>query len=390
MWYRLPPVGDRISLAGGRGRARDIEGLFEPYRLRLFHSGTAALAAAVMAAMARKPTTAPEVLLPAYACPDLVSAILHAGAKPVLVDLEHHTPWLDQTQLLEKINAQTVAIIGVNFLGIEERMAGLYAISRESGITLIEDSAQCLVEPADETCTRGDFIIQSFGRGKPASVLGGGAVLWRDPMLDAYLPEAASVNTSDPVGSVSASLKIMLYNALLTPYLYGVVDRLPFLRIGETRFKVLETIQAASVQVTSRLSTNIQRYRDRQGHAQQWLEDMIGRIHRVQIVDLAHLSAQSTRLRLLRYPLLVTDADLRERLYFALRQAGLGVSRMYPVPLPEISGLSARLGDPGLYPQAQSFAGGLLTLPTHQGVRRRHVAKMEAIILQVCATQGAH
>ena len=214
MWYRLPPVGNRISHGGGRGAVRDVENLFAPYRVHLYQCGTAALAATVMAAMARRPIVAAEVLLPAYGCPDLISAILYAGAKPVLVDLAANTPWLDQTQLIAKINEHTVAIIGVNFLGIEERMAGLSAIAQEAGITLIEDSAQRLLEPSTDSQVRGDFIVQSFGRGKPVSLLGGGAVLWRNHSLGAYLPGVAPANAPNPVGSASVWLKILLYNFL--------------------------------------------------------------------------------------------------------------------------------------------------------------------------------
>lgn len=368
---------------------RDVESLFAPYRLHLYQCGTAALAAAVMAAMARRPTIAAEVLLPAYGCPDLISAILYAGAKPVLVDLAANTPWLDQTQLIEKINEHTVAIIGVNFLGIEERMAGLSAIAQEAGITLIEDSAQCLLEPSSDSQIRGDFIVQSFGRGKPVSLLGGGAVLWRNHSLGAYLPGVASAGAPNSVGSATAGLKILLYNVLLTPYLYGLMDRMPFLHLGETRFKPLDGILPAGAQVIAGLSANIERYRGRQSSVQQWIRAMLDRIHPAEIMDLTRLGERSGQSRLLRYPLLVTDGDLRERLYSALRNAGLGASRMYPVTLPEISGLAGILGRQEHCPRARAFAGGLLTLPTHQGVSRRHVAEMEKIILHHCAARHA-
>ena len=125
MFHMLPPVGNRISLQQDESSACSIASLFEPYNIRLFHSGTAALAVAIKIAIARRSHAAPEVLLPAYGCPDLISAVLYAGAKPVLVDLNKNTPWLDHEQLLQKITGRSVAIVGVNFLGVEERMQGL-------------------------------------------------------------------------------------------------------------------------------------------------------------------------------------------------------------------------------------------------------------------------
>ena len=389
MWYRLPPVGNRISLVRGKGAARNVEILFSPYSLRLYQSGTAALAAAVIVAMARRPTTAPEVLLPAYGCPDLISAVLHAGAKPVLVDLAVNTPWLDQTQMVEKINEHTVAVIAVNFLGIEESMTGLRAIADKAGILLIEDSAQCLFESAGDPKIRGDFIVQSFGRGKPVSLLGGGAVLWRDQSFRPCLPRVEAAVESNLIGNTAAWLKILLYNILLTPHIYGLMERVPFLHIGETRFKPLKRILPASAQVISGLPTNIGRFRRNRGNAQQWIRAMLDRLCLAQIIDLTCLSTKPVQPDFLRYPLLVTDNELRKRLYSALRSAGLGVSRMYPVALPEISGLAGILGGQERCPRARAFADGILTLPTHQGVSRRHVVEMEKIIVRHCVVQAA-
>ena len=382
-------MGNRISLACGNGSERNVELLFSPYRLRLYQSGTAALASAVTAAMARRPTTSPEVLLPAYACPDLVSAALYAGAKPVLVDLTANTPWLDQTQVLEKINERTVAVMAVNFLGIDERMSGLRAIADRTGITLIEDSAQCLYEPEDDLRLRGDFIVQSFGRGKPVSLLGGGAVLWRDPTLGLGLPHVEAVESSSRISGTVNRLKIMLYNTLLTPHIYGLVERVPYLHIGETRFKPLEKILPASAEVISGLRANIVHFRRNQNNAQQWIRAMLDRLCLKEIVDLTRLSTRPVEPRFLRYPILVTDSALRERLYTGMQSAGLGVSRMYPSALPEISGLTDILGSQARFPQAKIFAESILTLPTHQGVSRRHVAAMEKIILSHCAAHTA-
>ena len=88
-------------------------------------------------------------------------------------------------------------------------------------------------------------------------------------------------------------------------------------------------------------------------------------------------------MRLLRYPLLITDSGLRERLYRRLRNSGLGVSKMYPNTLPHIPGLEKVFEENKRYPNAELFASGILTLPTHRGVNRHHVERMEKIFTQV-------
>ena len=97
---------------------------------------------------------------------------------------------------------------------------------------------------------------------------------------------------------------------------------------------------------------------------------------------LSRASQVRQRARLLRYPLLVTDSDLRERLYQRLRDSGLGVSKMYPHALPDIPELDKMFKRRERYPNAELFARRILTLPTHQGVTRCHVEKMQDIFMQ--------
>ena len=382
MFYKLPPVGNRIALHQDNSTNCSIASLFEPYKIRLFHSGTAALAASVKVAIARRGNATPEVLLPAYGCPDLISAILHAGAKPILVDLRKNTPWLDHEQLVQKITERTAAIIGVNFLGVQERMERLRAIADNAGVLLIEDSAQCLLDPASDLVARGDLIIQSFGRGKPVSLLGGGAILYRDELLGARLADIMPSAVPDADDCLSARLKIRLYNVLLSPHIYGLAARLPFLHIGATRFKPLLNISPASFHVESRLAANVGLYRCNKHGAQDWIGAMLAKVSAAAIVDLTRLTQAGQHPRLLRYPLLITNSDLRVQLYRRLHDAGLGVSKMYPHTLPNIPGLENIFDKRERYPFAELFARSILTLPTHRGVSQHHVEKMEKIFMQ--------
>ena len=124
MFYQLPPAGNRLCLSGAGKDESGHENAFSPYMPVFYQSGTASLAAAIGAAIRNKPTEKPEVILPAYGCPDLVSAAVFAGAKPVLVDLENDRPWMNLEQLSASINSNTVAVVAVDLLGIPERISG--------------------------------------------------------------------------------------------------------------------------------------------------------------------------------------------------------------------------------------------------------------------------
>lgn len=116
----------------------------EHYVAEYTDSGTSALSLAIALTMAARPERKPaEVILPAYGCPDLIAAVVAQGAKPVLVDLQPESPWLDTGGVKSAITDTTVAIVAVDFLGLAEQLEPLSSICINAGIALIEDSAQC-------------------------------------------------------------------------------------------------------------------------------------------------------------------------------------------------------------------------------------------------------
>ena len=92
MFYQLPPVGNPVRLSGGRHDESLLQEIFSPYSPRFFDSGTSALAASVLVAINVKGASDPEVILPAYGCPDLISAVVFAGKRPVLVPIQADRP----------------------------------------------------------------------------------------------------------------------------------------------------------------------------------------------------------------------------------------------------------------------------------------------------------
>ena len=79
-----------------------------------YNSGTSALAAVLSDIAARSNATMPEVLLPAYTCPDVLSAVEFARAKAVLVDLQPGRPWMaiDELERSDKETALVTLCVG--------------------------------------------------------------------------------------------------------------------------------------------------------------------------------------------------------------------------------------------------------------------------------------
>ncbi|MCK4707748.1 MAG: DegT/DnrJ/EryC1/StrS aminotransferase family protein, partial [Gammaproteobacteria bacterium] len=233
MFYQLPPAGNRIIWKQTLSSLVNIRKKVKPFDIFFYNSGAESLAAAIKSIVSCKEIDKPEVILSAYACPELVSAILYAGAKPVLIDVEYQRPWVSLSELREKISENTVAIIAVNLFGIPERLREISEICKQSNLCLIEDSAQAFPDISDNRFWQGDFIVLSFGRGKPVSTLGGGAVLCNNDDLKKGLPKEGLVfKYRKRVEFIQYRLKIFIYNLLLHPRLYFIPNSLPFLKLG--------------------------------------------------------------------------------------------------------------------------------------------------------------
>ena len=383
MFYQLPPVGNPVRLKDSRDGESLLQDIFSPYTPRFFDSGTAALAASILAAISVKGVSEPEVILPAYGCPDLVSAVVYAGAKPVLVDLEVDRPWMDLEQVSAHVTANTVAIIAASLCGIPERLAALRQITEPPAVLLIEDSAQLFPGSIAEANWQGDLVVISFGRGKPVSLLGGGAVLFRDEALGSLLPDDPAL-TAATGQQLAYRLKVLLYNLLISPRCYWALQWFPFLHIGETHYQTLEGIYPLDPVRRSILGANIKNHLQLDPGRQAALSGVLASLADDTIVNLPKACQMPAQQPLLRYPLLI-DAAVRNRVYSRLSGSGLGVSIMYPGILPTISGLDALLAEQGSFPAAEQFAARLLTLPTHAGVRRGDIQTMAAIMRSLSA-----
>jgi dTDP-4-amino-4,6-dideoxygalactose transaminase len=384
MWWRdLPPAGNPIEW---RGSSQALP-VFQGYRAFYVNSGTAALALALIVARARHPTIdRPEVILPGYACPDLVAAAVYAGLTPVLADIGANDPGYDLISLQQVLSDRVVAVVAVNFLGIRERLSQLQeCLLTYPQAMLIEDNAQWFPEPLpDAPLTRGAVCL-SFGRGKPVSLLGGGALLLDESLeipdtfmqlADTQLTDTQSIAPAQAAGRLYLP-KVLAYNALLNPNLYGLISRNRWIKLGRTVFKPLLSISALDETRKALLPANVGSYLRRSRDAEYFLQQALPTA-----VDFcAHLNDR--RGRLLRYPVLCESAQQREKLLAQLQAAGLGASAMYRQMLPTIEGVEGRVVVRVTLNGSRVFAQRLLTLPLHAGVRSHQLQQMATILAAV-------
>ncbi len=373
----IPPVGYPVCMQPGGDGGNAVQ-QFAGYDEVLLASGTAALAAAMrIASIDRGNPARGEVILPAYGCPDLVAAAVFAGLQPVLVDIEPAFHGYALDPLRAAITEDTVAVVAVNLLGVRERLNEITSVlnSAPAAVALIEDDAQWLPEPGDDAAElRGDFVVNSFGRGKPASLLGGGRLLFRRR----YAGHAAQLDVGvTPQQGVRTRLSTFAYNRLLHPFCYRLVSALPMLNIGATVYHELPALAAMNGLQQSWLEANVRRYLQRSRDGERRLTDALA--GHAQFVDLA-ATAPAGYGRLLRYPLQLRDPESRDDWLQRFNAAGFGATAMYQQPLAAIDGVGPRVQLRGTTANAGHYAAGLLTLPLQAGMGAAAIARMLAIL----------
>jgi perosamine synthetase len=141
-------------------------------------SGTAALHLALLSLGVG---AGDEVLLPAYVCSAPLLAVSHAGAVPVLVDVDPVTGNMDPLDLKKRLTRRSKAIIVVHLFG----MPAAVKESLAPGLPVIEDCAQALGAWQQErkVGTFGDLAVCSFYATKLITTGEGGMLLGRDPSV---------------------------------------------------------------------------------------------------------------------------------------------------------------------------------------------------------------
>ena len=114
-----------------------------------------------------------------------VNAIVHAGAVPVLADVDPVTMNIDPVQVRAKLTPRTKVLLPVHFAGRACDMDALMAIAAEHRLKVIEDCAHAIeTEYRGKKCgTIGDLGCFSFYSTKNIVTGEGGMVLTRDEQL---------------------------------------------------------------------------------------------------------------------------------------------------------------------------------------------------------------
>jgi dTDP-4-amino-4,6-dideoxygalactose transaminase len=140
------------------------------------NSGTSALHLALLAAGVG---TGDEVITVPFTFVASVAAIIYAGARPVLVDIDPRSFTMDPAAVEAAITPRTKAILPVHLYGQPADMDPIMEVARRHGLVVVEDAAQAhgAKYKGRPVGSIGDMACFSFYPGKNLGAYGeGGAV----------------------------------------------------------------------------------------------------------------------------------------------------------------------------------------------------------------------
>ena len=126
-----------------------------------------------------------EVILPSFTIISCASAIVRAGAVPVVVDCQRDTWNIDPAQIARKITTRTKAIMVVHIYGLPVDMDPVIELARRHNLFIIEDAAEQHGQTykGRPVGALGDIATVSFYPNKQVTAGEGGMVLTNDKKL---------------------------------------------------------------------------------------------------------------------------------------------------------------------------------------------------------------
>ena len=283
-----------------------------------------------------------EVITPPNSFIASTAAIVHTGAKPVLVDVCEDQN-IDPELIEASITNKTKAIMPVHLTGRMARMDAILEISNKHDILIIEDAAQAASSCYD---------------GRPSGSWGTVGCFSTHPLKNLNAcGDGGFVTTSDK--DIAESIRQLRNHGLIdrdTVGKYGFVSRMDEIQAAILRYRL------------KHLSGLVQRRRAN------------ARLYR-SILNLdVILHPADTPLEFNTWHTFVIQVDRRDQLQEHLRSVNIETSVHYPVPIhlqPASIGLGYSHGD---FPVTERQAKRILTLPIHQNLEEEEIYRVATTI----------
>jgi perosamine synthetase len=320
-----------------------------------------------------------NVIIPAYTCFSVPSAIRLSGLDIVLCDIEPGTLDFDFSRLKSLIDNDTLCVIPTHLFGIPADISKVRDLCDKRKIFVVEDAAQAMgaVYEGRKLGTLGDVGFFSLGRGKNITCGSGGIIVTSSEEIAASIrTQYLELETVPTMEYLKIILEIIFLMIFIRPNMFWLPKQLPFLKLGETRFyrtfpvRKFTGFQAGLLHDWgSKLETL---NRSRSAHAGNYM-DTLG------LAGVMPIYAKGYPYN--RLPVYMKDRTAKD----ALCNSGtwLGITPMYPSPVHRIRELDGSFENRH-FEGAEYISNTLVTLPTHILLNAKDTASICEQVGVVC------
>lgn len=294
-----------------------------------------------------------------------VNVIEHAGARPVLVDVEPDTLNIDPHAVGKAITPRTRAVLAVHYSGHPADVGALQTLCLQHGLNLIEDAAHALGAVSEEhrVGSRETLAAFSFYATKNLTTGEGGMLTGSPKLVEKVRPLVLHGMSRDAWCRYEKGGS-WRYDVVAPGFKYNMTD--PAAAMGLVQLRRLDAMQ------------------ERRRHLAGLYADGLG--------DVAALELPSTRPGVRHahhlYPVRLREGRLdinRDRFVTELAQRNIGAS-VHFVPVHEYSYYRDKYGyQPEDFPVAHEASRRVLSLPLHPGLSDEDLADVIAAVRDVVA-----
>ncbi len=347
-----------------------------------YSSGKAALAEALHTLRTLQPDCK-GVVVPAFNCYSVPSAIIDAGCTVIPCETDPSTLDFDESALREIIrnNNHLLAVCPTHLFGLPANIDRVRKLLAGTTVTIIEDAAQAMgtaLAGHPQLCT-GDVILFSLGRGKALSAGEGGILLTdHEPFASVLQKRIDSITGYSSKELIKLLLQTLAMFLLINPRFFTLPANLPFLKLGETLFEpdfpthTLSGIQAGFAGNWIKRLTAFNAVR--MGCAQHYYNGLS------QLNSIQTFWNPSAPTPSIRFPVLFDSEKTAAMVFHEGRRNGLGIARTYPEAIDRIPQLNIPPDQRSVH--AQNIALRLLTLPCHKFVTAKDIGRIVEVIAQ--------
>lgn len=361
-------------------------------------SGKAALTLILQAIKEQNPER-DSVLIPAYICYSVPSAIKRAGLKIILCDI--HTDTLDYDPIeLDKLlsnqyperkidHDRLLAVITPHLFGIPSDIERLKTIIDNEKVCIIEDAAQSMGSEVKsrKLGTIGDVGFFSLGRGKAISTVEGGIIITKDTALAGTLKNRIEkINNYSFIEQLTLLAYSFVLMILLRPSFFWLPKALPFLKLGQTEYNIdfkIKKLSSFQAGLAKTWQTKLKQMMKTRSQNVAICHTMLKHLTNLSNHFLSSILIKS-EYPLLRFPILMNKKFERDTIINMSEKNGLGLMSTYPDIVLNIPELKEELSSSKLsYQGAKAAVDRILTLPVHEFVKKKDMQNIFRLFINL-------